>query len=134
MTESRQHAATPSVLLVEDEPALRELITLLLEDLGATVTALPSADEGIAALKLKPWALVITDVRTPGVSTGLQLAWIARRDLPVTGVIVTSGYHPQINEALPHGIRFLPKPWALEAFIELVRPYLIHQVDQRPAA
>ena len=134
MTEPLRHAATPFVLLVEDEPALRELITLLLEDLGATVTALPTADEGITSLRLKPWALVITDVRTPGVSTGLQLAWIARRELPVTGIIVTSGYHPEMNEALPHGIPFLPKPWALEEFIELVRPYLIHQVDQCPAA
>lgn len=134
MIEPRLPELTASVLLVEDEPALRELITMLLEDLGAPVTALATADEGIAALNLQPWSLVITDVRTPGVATGLHLAWIARKELPDTAIIVSSGYHPEMDEALPPDIQFLQKPWSLERFIECVRPHLMQDVDQRPAA
>lgn len=134
MIEPRLPDFTSSVLLVEDEPALRELITMLLEDLGASVTALATADEGIAALKLHSWSLVITDVRTPGVATGLHLAWIARKELPDTAIIVSSGYHPEMDEALPQGSQFLQKPWSLERFFECVRPHLMQDVDQRPAA
>ena len=134
MTEPLLPDFTPSVLLVEDEPALREMITMLLEDLGASVTALATADEGIAALKLQEWSLVITDVRTPGVATGLHLAWIARKELPDTAIIVSSGFHPEMNEALPTGIEFLQKPWSLERFTECVKPHLTQEVGQRPAA
>lgn len=134
MIEPKLPDVPPSVLLVEDEPALREMITMLLEDQGAAVTALATADEGIAMLRLQPWSLVITDVRTPGASTGLHLAWIARKELPDTDVIVSSGYHPEMSEALPQGIHFLQKPWPLERFIESVKPYLMQDVDQRPAA
>ncbi|MGJ7547649.1 response regulator [Pseudomonas alloputida] len=134
MIEPRLPELTASVLLVEDEPALRELITMLLEDLGASVTALATADEGIAALNLQPWSLVITDVRTPGIATGLHLAWIASKEMPDTAIIVSSGYHPEINEALPEGSQFLQKPWSLERFIECVSAHLMPDVDQRPAA
>ena len=130
------NAALPAaILLVEDEPALRDLITFMLEDLGATVTAVATADEGIALLERQPpWAVVMTDVRTPGRATGLQLAELARPKLPRAGVIVTSGYHPAINNALPHGVSFLPKPWTVEALLALVAPHLTREADRRPAA
>ncbi|WP_405124432.1 response regulator [Pseudomonas alloputida] len=129
-------AASPAaVLLIEDEPALRELITFMLEELGATVTAVATADEGIALLEQQPtWAIVMTDVRTPGTASGLQLAALARPRLPRAGIIVTSGYHSAINDTLPQGISFLPKPWSVEALLALVRPHLNPEADRRPAA
>jgi len=128
-------ASSPAVLLIEDEPALRDLITFMLEDLGATVTAVATADEGIALLEQQPpWAVVMTDVRTPGRASGLQLAALARPKLPRAAIIVTSGYHSAINDALPQGVSFLPKPWTMEALLALVVPHLNREADRRPAA
>ncbi|MGO3986478.1 response regulator [Pseudomonas sp. SAS7] len=126
-------AALPAaVLLIEDEPALRDLITFMLEDLGATVTAVATADEGIALLDQQPpWAVVMTDVRTPGRASGLQLAALARPKLPRAGIIVTSGYHSAINDSLPHGVSFLPKPWTVEALLALVVPHLKQRTTPR---
>ncbi|WP_231567885.1 MULTISPECIES: hypothetical protein [Pseudomonas putida group] len=41
----------PTVLIVEDEPMIRELLTLYLEECGAMVTAVATADDGNEALR-----------------------------------------------------------------------------------
>ena len=114
----------PPVMLVEDEPALREILTFMLEDLGAVVTSFATAAEGLAALGAHDWALVLTDVRTPGPVDGLALATTARARLPAAGVIVMSGFYEEMGRSLPMGVSFLPKPWPSESFDQLVMPVL----------
>lgn len=72
--ETHDFPSTASpVVLVEDELALREILTIMLEDLGAVVTSFATAAEGLAALSTHDWASVLTDVRTPGPVDGLAL-------------------------------------------------------------
>ncbi|MES3710792.1 response regulator [Pseudomonas putida] len=52
---------SPRVLVVEDEPMIRELLTLYLEDWGVSVTAVATADEGREKLDNEDWALLISD-------------------------------------------------------------------------
>lgn len=111
-------------MLVEDEPALREILTFMLEDLEAVVTSFATAAEGLAALGAQDWALVLTDVRTPGPVDGIALAATARARLPAAGVIVMSGFYEEMGRALPMGVSFLPKPWPSESFDQLVMPVL----------
>jgi len=61
------------ILVVEDEPALREFLAMIIEDTGATVVSVDTAEEGIRQLDKQPWAAVVTDVRTPGLSDGWGL-------------------------------------------------------------
>jgi len=114
----------PSILLVEDEPIIRELIACALEDLGARVTAVETAAAGLRVLEEQRFALLLTDVRTPGPLNGLELAQIAARNYPQTKLIVTSGYHEAIGQALPKGATFLPKPWALEQLFQAIADQL----------
>ena len=118
-------AATPDqplrgselVLLVEDEPAVRELSMNLLESLGYEVLAACSAAEALqlAARHADRLALLMTDVVMPGMN-GCDLGVALRRDLPGLKVLLVSGY---AADALPGGgtpapgLDFLAKPFAL---------------------
>ncbi|MGN8259532.1 response regulator [Pseudomonas sp. SMSB3] len=105
------------ILVVEDEPVLREFITLILEDTGAEVTAVETADEGIALINKRPWAAVVTDVRTPGGADGLDLAWAVHDRFPTALVVVTSGGHDDFDRDLPEGAKFIEKPWTADQLI-----------------
>ncbi|MDG9892044.1 MULTISPECIES: response regulator [Pseudomonas] len=128
MNASIHPVSPPHVLLVEDEPALNDLVAMMLEDMGARVTSVCTADEGLLALRSQNWTLLITDVRTPGHITGLDLAMEAKQLFPMTGVIVMSGHYDPVGTPLPRGISFLPKPWPLNTFFEMVGPQLYGHV------
>ncbi|WP_085677704.1 MULTISPECIES: response regulator [unclassified Pseudomonas] len=117
------HASTSSstrVLVVEDEPMIRELLTLYLEDWGASVTAVATADEGREILDNEDWALLLSDVQTPGLLNGVDLAWITNQQAPRTRIIVMSGYYEFAGRVLPEGAVFLPKPWPLTRLHEVI--------------
>ena len=110
----------PTVLIVEDEPMIRELLTLYLEDWGAIVTAVATADDGNEALRTQDWTLLLTDVQTPGLLNGVDLAWMASQQKPQTRIIVMSGYYEYAGSVLPPGAQFLPKPWPITRLQELL--------------
>lgn len=111
------------VLVVEDEPMLRELLSTLVEDFGAHAMAVDTAERGICLLTGDNWAGVITDVRTPGNADGWDLAWAAYDHHPNMPVIVTSGGNNNFEKSLPPSATFIPKPWSLEQLSELVRQH-----------
>ncbi len=95
-------AARVKILVVEDEPAVRELVTSQLEDLGYEVTAVSSGPEALQVLSLDDsFDLLFTDVVMPGGVSGAELARRARRafgsDLKV---LLTSGYPRDALEGL----------------------------------
>ncbi|PTV62619.1 response regulator [Pseudomonas putida] len=114
----------PNVLIVEDEPTLRELLTLLMEDWGAAVTAVSTADEAREQLRKPGWRLVLTDVQTPGSLTGVDIAWITNEEHPDAKIIVMSGYYEFEIKSLPDLAIFLPKPWQVTKLEELVTAHL----------
>ncbi len=93
---------------------------MALEDLGAEVTAVATADEGAAMLTRQAWALLLTDVRTPGTLDGLELACLARQQTPGLNIVVMSGYHNKLASPLPPNVDFLPKPWSMQDFNTLI--------------
>ncbi|MDP9524598.1 response regulator [Pseudomonas putida] len=114
----------PNVLIVEDEPTLRELLTILIEDWGASVTAVSTADEGREKLRKQGWSLLVTDVQTPGSLSGVDIAWIASEQHPQTSIIVMSGYYEFEIKPLPDSAVFLPKPWQVTKLEELISTHL----------
>jgi CheY-like chemotaxis protein len=81
------------ILVVEDEPDVRQLAVETLRALGYEVI---EAADGPGALKLLKARgdirLLFTDVGLPGGITGRQLADAARRDRPELKVLFTTGY------------------------------------------
>ncbi|WP_225772269.1 response regulator [Pseudomonas sp. Marseille-Q5115] len=110
----------PTVLVAEDDPALRALAAAALEDLGIQVRTAGSADEAYALLKAERFSLLLTDVVMPGALDGWELSWLAHELDPAMALIVTSGYHDRLNDKLPPGAVFLPKPWTLDRLYALV--------------
>jgi two-component system cell cycle sensor histidine kinase/response regulator CckA len=123
-----------SVLLVEDDDKVREVVSLALRDAGYTVL---EARGGAAALALagsrtEPIHLVITDIVMPGMS-GRELVERWRTRHPETRALFMSGYtdataHQQ--GGLPAGAAFIQKPFAPSALARKVRAVLDERLEE----
>jgi two-component system, cell cycle sensor histidine kinase and response regulator CckA len=120
---------TETILLVEDDPALREMAAALLGRLGYTVLA---AANGIEALSLKQQRdvghidLLFTDVVMPHMS-GKELSDRIRASHPLTRILFTSAY---TENAIIHqgvfskGLALLQKPFTPSALASKLREVL----------
>jgi PAS domain S-box-containing protein len=113
-----------TVLVVDDEPAVRMLITEVLGELGyATI----EAADGPSGLKVvqsdRRIDLLISDVGLPGGMTGRQLADTARVSRPALKVLFITGYAENAvigNGHLQPGMHVLTKPFAMEALVSKI--------------
>jgi CheY-like chemotaxis protein len=122
-------SGTETILLVEDDPALREMAATLLRRLGYTVF---SAANGIEALSLKQQRdtghidLLFTDVVMPHMS-GKELADRMRALYPPTRILFTSAYTENAiihQGVLDRGVSLLQKPFTPSALAHKVRELL----------
>jgi CheY-like chemotaxis protein len=113
------------VLLVEDEPMVREMAADALKDEGFDVIEAATGDAAVLLL-VDPDDIdvVLTDVRMPGKMDGIDVAVRARELHPTIVVIVVSGYAPQLTERLsgltPPPV-FVRKPYRPSEIIRTVR-------------
>jgi two-component system cell cycle sensor histidine kinase/response regulator CckA len=118
-----------TILVVEDEPALRELVSHILRDLGYDVL---EAVHGKEALKVwetrpRPVDLLLTDMMMPEGISGSDLATRLREQAPGLKVVYTSGYSPELvgrDLQLQPGLNFLPKPYNPRTLARTVRECL----------
>jgi two-component system response regulator FlrC len=80
-----------SILVVDDEPAMRLLLASILEDEGHSVTAAASGEEALQLVGKRHFHLIITDLKMPGIS-GLEVLEAVRRDDPETVVILLTAF------------------------------------------
>lgn len=121
------------VLIVEDDPAVRETAVDLLHDLGYSVLTADNADNALAivnsGLKID---VLFTDVVMPGKLRSPELAKKAKERLPGIGVLFTSGY---TQNAIVHagrlneGVDLLSKPYTQESLAQKMAETL----GRRPA-
>ena len=119
--DDRQVFAEASVLLVEDDDDIRDLIVTLLEIAGFDVIACASAEAALEQLREQPFDMVLTDYMLPN-RTGAWLLDEASREglLDATPVLVVSAHpNPPVN-----GFEVLPKPFDLDELIDKVRARL----------
>jgi len=117
-------ATAATILLVDDEMALRDLLSEMLSDLGYRV--LQGAD-GPAALRLLQSAedidLLITDVGLPGSMTGVHLAEAARTLRPGLKVMFITGFADKVaagSSLQASGMEVMLKPFDLDQFTKKV--------------
>jgi len=80
-----------SILVVDDEPAMRLLLTSVLKDEGLDVTAAATGEEALQLVARRHFHLVVTDLKMPGIS-GLQVLEGVKRDDPETAVVVLTAF------------------------------------------
>jgi PAS domain S-box-containing protein len=107
----RIELATGSVLLVDDEPAVRAATGELLRDLGYRVTEVTSASEALDHLREHAVDFLVTDHLMPGMS-GTDLARAVRERHPRVRILVVSGYAEL--EAISPDLPRLAKPFRQE--------------------
>ena len=120
---------TETILFVEDEPALRDMVRSILQLFGYTVIA---ATHGGDALTL--WRqhgahihLLLTDMVMPEGMSGFDLAAELRQDNPGLRVVFTSGYSVDLfdsRQELKEGLNFIAKPYQPNALARTVRACL----------
>ena len=124
--ERRGTARGPQVLVVDDEPDIRELLELTLLKMGLSVTSVPSIAEAKERLKGERFDLCLTDMRLPD-GEGLELVRhisALPSDLPVA-VITAYGSAENAVAALKAGaFDYVSKPVGLEQLRALVRSAL----------
>ena len=102
-----------SVLVVDDEEPLRQLLAVILRDRGYQPRCVGSAEDALRELAARDYDLVLTDVRMPRMD-GLALTRAIQERQPGATVIVMSAYgsHEAAVEAMKAGAYdFLPKPF-----------------------
>jgi PAS domain S-box-containing protein len=128
-------AGRGTVLLVEDDPAVRELGERILLSAGYDVLAAEDGERALAlAADVAALDILITDLVMPGLN-GRQLAdrlGAPRPDLPV---LFISAYSRGVitHRAGDHGVGHLEKPFTAAALTEKVREMLTGRAPRRPA-
>ena len=117
---------TETILLVEDEPSVRGMVSELLQHYGYQVI---EAVNGVEALVR--WeesrdriTLLLTDVIMPGGMSGVELARRLREEQPHLKVVFTSGYNPEAagrELELRNGENFVAKPCTSEQLLSSIR-------------
>jgi PAS domain S-box-containing protein len=116
--------AGETVLVVEDEPVIRDLIVEVLQDLGYRALEAPDGPSGLKVLHSRERVdLLVTDVGLPGIN-GRQLADQARVTRPGLKVLFITGYAENAtlaNGFLDPGMEMITKPFAIEALATRIR-------------
>ncbi len=120
--------AGETVLVVDDEPTVRMLVTEVLEELG--YAAIEAAD-GAAGLKLLQSDaridLLVTDVGLPGGMNGRQMADAARVHRPALKILFITGYAENAvvgNGHLDPGMHVMTKPFAMDVLASRIKALL----------
>jgi DNA-binding NtrC family response regulator len=111
-----------SVLVVDDERAMRDMLASALRDYGYRVEAEPCAKDALARLAQQDFDVVLSDVRMPGQS-GLELVGELRRLRPRLPVILMTGgaTAEAAGEALRAGaFDYVSKPFDIERVLLVV--------------
>jgi DNA-binding NtrC family response regulator len=105
-----------SILLVEDETMLRELLTEFLVDAGYSVASCDSGEAARAMLAGGFYDVVVADNALAGSLTGAELLCVAEAQHPLLGLVWMSG-NPHPPEGLPERAVFVPKPYTSAALL-----------------
>ena len=112
-----------TILIVDDEPSIAEIMQDILESRGYRVLAATILEQALALLREDPQPidLLLTDVVMPQMS-GVELARLVQERWPACRVILMSAYSPQdlASQGLPAELVVLNKPIGIPALIDAV--------------
>lgn len=108
------------VLVVDDEPAIRETLSDLLEDEGFAVTCARDGLEALQLLESCAFDLILSDVKMPRLDGASMARQLRRRGLPIP-IVFMSAVFADVELA---GMSFIPKPFDFDELLRRVREAL----------
>lgn len=110
------------VLVVDDEPAIRALVTKIIQRAGFPVESAIDGAEAIARLAKEDFAVVVVDLMMPNVDGHGVIAWLKERGVPRPAIIVISAADPnslrQLDGSMVHSI--IRKPFDIDLVADLI--------------
>ncbi|WP_109485321.1 response regulator [Occallatibacter savannae] len=122
-----------TILFVDDDAAMREVMSLILSEEGFEVVTAGSGIEALVELRRTTPDLIISDLHMPGMS-GIEFLSVVRRRFPAIPAIATSGAY-DLSQSYAAGVMadaFYPKGQSLpDELIETIRE-LMYKPLKRP--
>jgi DNA-binding response OmpR family regulator len=113
-----------TVMVVDDEPMIRKLVTSALSTSGYKVVDAETPQQAMKMMDSHPGLdLLLTDVVMPEVG-GWELAEQMRQKRPELKVLFMSGFEPVADRTSPENTSFLQKPFRITELLDRVRQLL----------
>jgi len=111
------------ILVVEDEPTIRDWMVEILSDAGFEVDEAGNSDVAVKLLDADGYRLLVTDVNMPGKLDGAELAERAHSKHPKLPVVFMTARPEVLDRLRSAGIpgEILPKPFKVERLLAVVR-------------
>jgi len=122
-TKAEEEAPAPSILIIDDEAAIRESLETLLGLENYAVESAESGEEGLAKIAGQPFDLVLLDFALPD-RNGLEVLKEIRDRDPQLAVIMITAYgtvENAVNAMQAGAVNFIQKPWDNEKLLADVR-------------
>src|SRR6266850_2017291 len=103
--------AQKNVLVVDDEPIIRQTLKMILRFDGHHAEAAANVDEAMAAMESRKFDIVFLDYLMPG-ATGDKVARVMKTKAPEQPIIFVTGYLPRPHS--PDVERIIQKPFSVE--------------------
>lgn len=114
---------SPKILVVDDEPAIRDILCSFFKEFGYEVSAARDGREALSILEREPIQVMLLDLNMPGMS-GLDLCRAIRPKQPRARIFALTGFHRLFtpDSARQAGFDgYLTKPADLHQILDLVR-------------
>jgi YesN/AraC family two-component response regulator len=124
-----------TILVVDDEPMVRNILEQLLQRKGYNIKGVSGAKEALEYIKSNKVDLVVSDIAMPEMD-GLELLQVLKRTFPNIGVVMMTGYGDaySVKEALSLGAdEYITKPFkGHEVALIIERAYWRFLTNQMP--
>ena len=111
---------TKKILVVEDEPASLKILRRFLNHEGYETAGAKDGVEAMELLAQSRFDLVLSDVRMPRLD-GVALAKHLLSTVPITPILLMTGYDPKIEAILRLGVPCLGKPLSLDQLLSQIQ-------------
>jgi CheY-like chemotaxis protein len=116
-------AETPRILVVDDEPQIRELLTLTFEDAGYAVRTAGSGRDALVLCAEESFDLVLSDVMMPEMDGHELTQWIAT-NRPATRTALMSGFDDTPASTCRPRCHLIAKPFHPQQVVSFVQQVL----------
>ena len=123
-----------SVLIIEDDADIVDLLTIHLEDMGCKVTAVMNGQQGLSTALSQTFDLIILDIMLPGINA-MDICRRVRQASRLTPILILSAKSEEIDKVL--GLEtgaddYLTKPFSVREFIARVKVIFRRKEDHVP--
>ena len=112
----------PRVLIVDDDPAVRDILAAVLRHEGWNADAVADGERAIECLELRPYDAMILDLLMPRVDGTGVIEYVRGRDLKMPVIVLSAVSTLKANELDPHVVTVaMQKPFEINELRVVIR-------------